>query len=382
MKRVIGIVALIVLLVVGTYFLAHQFVRQDNSQKESVKIGFIGPLSGELAVWGSSQQGGVRLAVEEINNAGGINGKKLEVAYEDDQCDKTKSVTALRKLIDFDKVRVVIGPLCSGTVIADAPVAEQSEVILFGFGSAAAISTAGDYTFRPSYSDVYQGEFLAGKIAKRFNSIGILYVNNDYGLGLFSGLKAEFVKNGKNIVATETYSLQDKDWRTQLAKIKSAQPDALILISYGREGGLIARQAREIGIGIQIIGTDNFGTVDVLEAGGEAVENVIFTSPATLDETKQAVKDFRANYIRINGVEPPIIFVASNTYDTTKIIANAVKTAGTNAEKIKMFLYEMPPYHGVSGVIKFDVNGDATKDFVFQVIRNGVFLPYDMQSFG
>lgn len=338
-------------------------------QQDTVKIGFIGPLSGEISNWGLSLQGGVRLAVSEINE----KGRNLEVIYEDDKCDKTLSVNALRKLIEIDKVSIVIGPLCSGTVLADAPIAEENKVILLGFGSAASISDAGDYVFRPSYSDSSQGEFLAKNIISKFKNVGIIYVNNDYGIGLFSGFKRVFIDKGGKIVAEEKYNFEDKDWRTQLAKIKSEAPDALIIISYGREGGLIAKQSREIGIKVQIIGTDNFGTKDVIEAGGNAVENAIFTFSAPLDETNIKINEFKSNYTKINNNQPDILFVATNAYDTVKIVNEAINTVGNNATKIKSFLYDMPAYNGISGIIDFDEKGDATKDFVFQSIKNGTF---------
>jgi branched-chain amino acid transport system substrate-binding protein len=338
-----------------------------------IKLGFIGPLTGEVAVFGISQQGGVKLAVDEINKEGNIN---LDVIYEDDQCDKTKSVTALRKLIDVDKVKIIIGPVCSGAVLADAPVAEQNKVILLGFGSAAAISDAGEYIFRPTFSDAHQGEFLATNIVKKFKKAAILYVNNDYGVGLFGGFKDNFIKNGGTIAAEDKYSFEDNDWRTQLTKIKASNPNALILISYGREGGLIAKQARELGINVQIVGTDNFGTNEVVEAGGNAVEGAIFTYPASLDDTNPAVKKFKEDYIRLNEKEPALPYAAALSYDTTKIVAQALADVGNDADRIKSYFYDMPAYNGIGGVIDFDSKGDATKEFVFQIIQDGKFLSY------
>ncbi len=368
-KYAVPIIVLIIV-IAGTALLTSSNMQPTRPAKEAIKIGFIGPLSGELASWGSSMQGGVKLAADELSKTGST---KLDIIYEDDQCDKTRSVNAMRKLIDVDRVKLIIGPLCSGTVLADAPIAEQNKVILLGFGSAAAISEAGDYVFRPSYSDAYQGEFLGSEITEKFKKMGILYVNNDYGTGLLNGFKKSFISNGGMIGAEDTYSFEDRDWRAQLTKIKSSGPSAVLLITYGREGGLIAKQARELGINVQIVGTDNFGTRDVIEAGGESVEGAVFTFPAPLDETNTAVKDFKNKYIELNGKEPPILFVAANAYDATKVSAQALSAAGNDGEKIKTFLYAMPPYNGISGIMKFDANGDASKEFVFQTIKDGKF---------
>ena len=371
---IIGVI--IVVIIIGAVWYG---VSRKSTEEGPVKIGVILPLSGKIANWGDSAKGGIDVAVEEINKAGGIDGKKVEIVYEDDQCDKTKATTAVQKLINIDNIKVIIGPLCSGSVLAAAPVAENAKVIMLGFGSTAAISSAGDYIFRHTYSDAYQGVFLANQIKDvlDINKIGIVYVNNDYGKGLFDGFNDEFTKLGGYISNVESYNLDVTDFRTIIAKIKNSQPEAVLLISYGGKGGLIVKQAKELGVNLQIFASDNFGSEDVIKSGGDSVENVIFSSSIPLNEEDLMVQDFKNKYFALNGNNPSILFVAASGYDAAKIIFDTVGSVGYNSDAIKNYFYGLKDYNGISGKISFDENGDATKDFMFQTIKNGQFVPYE-----
>jgi branched-chain amino acid transport system substrate-binding protein len=347
--------------------------------KEPIKIGVIAPLSGEMANWGESMKGGIEIAVDELNSTGGIDGRRIEIILEDNQaCDKTASVTAFRKLIDVDKVKVVmIG--CSGATLAVAPLAEENKVILLTpMASAAKISEAGDFIFRTSISDNIQGKILGKYIIEKLNfkKIGVIYVNNDYGLGLFDNLKSTFENMGGKIVQAEKYEFGATDFKTQLIKIKAQSPDALLIISYGSEGGLIAKQARELGINIQIIGTDNFGTKEVVESGKSAVEGAIFSTPA-LDETKPEIQILKAEFQKRYGKEPPILIAVADAYDAAKILLKAIQMKGYDAFGIKDYLYSVKDYLGVTGIITINKNGDAEKPIFLQTIKNGQFVPYE-----
>ncbi|MFZ5559810.1 MAG: ABC transporter substrate-binding protein [Patescibacteria group bacterium] len=373
MKKIwIPIIVIVIIIVLIVVF-------YKPAPKGTIKIGAIAPLSGEMANWGESMRGGIEIGVDEINSSGGIKGRRIEIIWEDNQaCDKTASVTAFRKLIDIDKVKVVIIG-CSGATLSVAPIAEENKIILLTpMASAAKISEAGDFIFRTSISDNTQGKILGKYIIEKLNfeKIGAIYVNNDYGVGLFDNLKNSFENAGGNMVQAEKYEFGATDFKTQLIKIKAQSPEVLLIICYGSEGGLIAKQARELGMDIQIIGTDNFGTKEVVEAGKSTVEGSIFSTPA-LDDTKPGVQTLKAEFQKKYGKEPSILIVVADAYDATKILIKAIQTSGYDSSGIKDYLYSVKDYWGVTGNITIDKNGDAEKPISLQTVKNGQFVPYE-----
>jgi len=371
---------IIIIAILIIAFVVYVGVTGDKAleEKETIKIGAILPLSGEIANWGTDIEGGMKLAIEEINKAGGIDNKNFQVIYEDDQCDKTKAVTAAQKLIDIDKVKIIIGPLCSGSVVAAAPVAENAKIVMLGFGSTAAISDAGDYIFRHTYSDADQGKFLAEQIYNSFGfkNINAIYVNNDYGIGLFDGLKKTFSNLGGTVASEQPYDFETADFRTILTKIKNSPAEALLLVSYGKEGGLLAKQAKELGINLQIFATDNFGAQDVITVGEDAVNGVIFSASIPPDEKNPRIKSFKEQYSVQNNSEPGVLWIAASGYDAANITINAIKESGYDSDSIKNYFYSLKNYPGLAGDISFDGNGDATKDFMLQTVKDGKFVPY------
>jgi branched-chain amino acid transport system substrate-binding protein len=374
---IIGIIVAIIILGGIWYGLSKKPTAPTT--KEPIKIGVILPLTGEMANWGESMKGGIELAKDEINSKGGIMGRHLEIVYEDNQaCDKALTVSAFRKLINIDKVKItMVG--CSGAVLAVAPIAEENRVILLTpMASAAKISEAGDFVFRTSISDAIQGKTLGQYLIEKLNfrKVGVIYVNNDYGVGLFDNFKNIFENSGGEIVQAEKYEFGATDFRTNLIKIKAKSPEALVIISYGSEGGLIAKQARELGINIQLIGTDNFGTKEVVETGKESVEGAIFSTPA-LDERRPEVQELKRKFETKYGKEPPVIIAVADAYDAMNILAKAIQAKGYDPLEVKDYLYSLKNYPGISGTISIDQNGDAEKPISLQVIKNGQFVPYE-----
>ncbi|MFA5029529.1 MAG: ABC transporter substrate-binding protein [Patescibacteria group bacterium] len=371
------IIALVVIIAIIGYALA--LTNKANSQDtEPIKIGVIAPLTGDLVNWGGSMKGGIEIAVKEWNDRGGINGQQIQLIFEDNKtCDKTEAVTAFNKLISVDKVKAtMVG--CSGSVLATAPIAEQSKVILLTtLASAAKISQAGNYIFRTCISDAVQGANLADFLYHQLNTpeVAVIYASNDYGVGFFDNFKSTYEASGGKILDAETYLPEATDFRTALTKIKEKNPTSLVIISYGSEGGLIAKQARELGINAQIIGSDNFGVKEVVTAGDSAAEGAIFITSA-LDDQNQKVKDLKTKYISAYNQDPPIMSAVANSYDGTNLLLNAIKSSGYNPDGVKNYLYGVKNYDGVSGPITIDSNGDSHMTSMMQQIKNGQFVPY------
>jgi branched-chain amino acid transport system substrate-binding protein len=343
-----------------------------------IKIGFIGPLTGEAAIYGTSPKKGVDLAIEEINAQGGINGEKLELVAEDTKCDPKEAVNAINKLVNVDNIKFIIGGMCSSETLAAAPTAESNKVIMISpVSTNYKVSQAGDYIFRTVPSDALQGK-KAAELAyqKGFRKAAILYVTtNDYGLGLEKVFKEEFSKLGGTVAISEGYAAGDSDFRTQLTKIKFANPDVLFTPSQMPGNDLIVKQAKELGIDFQIIGTETMQDEDFVKTVGSAADGIIFTSFA---EYKGAQADaFSAKFKAKFGEEKTIY--SDYAYDAVYALEKAM-TACENVQDsvcVKTELYKTD-FIGATGPVGFDENGDVKgKDFAVFKIENGQFVPYE-----
>jgi len=342
--------------------------------KEMIKIGAILPLTGEAAVWGENVKTGIELAKEEINKKGGINGRKIEVIYEDGQCDSKTGVSAAQKLITVDKVQVIIGEVCSSVTLAIAPIANQNKVVLITPASSAdSISQAGEYIFR-NYPRNSQFLDKISELIEKLNKkkIAILFVNNDYGVGLKDYALQKISK--EKIVLVEGHDQKETDFRTTLTKLKSINPDAVILATYYEDGALILKQAKEMKINALFLGTDAFDDPKVVEIAKEAAEGLIFS--AVKLEAGPKFSEFKKAYIEKYNKEP--VFLSDFAYDTLNIIAEAIEKGNYKGEDIKNYLYSIKNFPGASNSISFDENGDLINpSFTLKTIKNGQFVPYE-----
>ena len=368
-KVVIWIVIAVVV-VVGGYFLLNN---QKPTSNEPIKIGWIGPLTGDAASIGQNEQAAVEVAVDEVNKAGGVNGQPIQVIYEDGQCAGTAASTAANKLINVDKVPVILGGTCSGETMAFTSVAEQSKtVVLSPCSSNPAITNAGDYIFRDYPSDNYQGTFAANYI---FNTLGkkkvaVLYIQNDYAVGIRGVFVDAFKKLGGTIVADESAAASATDFRAQLTKIKAANPDLVYSLGMADEATVSIKQARGLGINVPFFGGDAWGDAKIWSGLGQAGEGSMYTSLSTpLTDTFKAAVKAKA------GTD--VTDCSAEAYDGLKILAQVMGKVGTNSEAIKNQLYKTVYNGGVSASkIQFDSNGDLIgANYNVEVVHNGVAAP-------
>lgn len=349
-----------------------------KKEPEEVKIGAVLPLTGDAAKWGESSKRAIDLAIDEINTGGGINGRKIRVIYEDDQGNAAAGTSAMNKLATVDKVPVVIGALFSSVTLAMAPIAESNKVVLISPASTAPkISEAGDYIFRNVAPDTFEAKEMAAFALKnvKFKRVAILYINNDYGLGLKDVFDTEFKTLGGEIVGVESFEQGGTDFRAQLTKIKNAKPDAVYMPGYPPEMAQIMKQARELKINTQFLSVTVFEDAKVLEIAGKAADGVIYTTQVYDPEAKDEVvqKFVKAYKDRFNAT--PDIF-AGLSYDATKIVALAMRQGGVQSEQIKKTLYTIKDFHGVTGLTTFDANGDVVKPIGIKVLKQGRFVWY------
>jgi branched-chain amino acid transport system substrate-binding protein len=320
MKKILGVLSAAVL--------ALTLASCSKAESNSVKIGGIFPLSGQVAVYGVECKNGVDLAIEEINAAGGINGKPVVLVSEDDEGNPDKTVNAFKKLSTKDGVKVVIGSLTSGCTQAITTLSQASKVVQIApAATAPAITDAGDFIFRACFIDPFQGtvggKFAAETLGKK--RAAILYdIGNDYSVGLADNFKIAFTKAGGSIVSEESYATNDKDFNAQLTKIKNANPDVVYLPDYYGTVALIAKQLRAQGINVPMVGAD--GWDGLTSNAGDEVLGGYYSNHYAVDSTEPAVKKFVESF-RAKYNKDPNSFAALG-YDCVYLIRDAIVAAG------------------------------------------------------
>lgn len=373
MKKIwVGIIVVIIAALVVVAIVTQ--TKKDSISKE-IRIGAILPLTGESAKYGESTKRGIDLAIDKINKKGGVNHKEIAIIYEDDKGEPKSGVASINKLIDIDKVTCILGPIWSSVALAVAPIAEKNKVVLLSpAASAPALSNAGDYIFRNVLSDLYEASALAkfAYIELNLRKVGILYINNDFGLGHKESFKLKFESLGGKIITTESFEQDSTDFRTQLVKLNELHPDAVYLVGY-KEMGRALKQAKELGVDYHFLSFSMFEDPDILKIAGSAAEGTYYSlqtfDPQSPDEV---VQKFVANYKAVYGLQPDIF--AGLGYDAMNIISIAVEKADINSEKIKEVLYTIKDFPGVTGKTTFDSNGDVMKTVSIKKVENGEFI--------
>jgi branched-chain amino acid transport system substrate-binding protein len=394
MKRNSKIWLELALVVVGTLLFS-------CAKKEDVVIlGEFGSLTGGTATFGKSTQKGIEMALEEVNKAGGIQGKPVRIVVEDDQSKPEEAATAVKKLVNQDKVLVVLGEVASSRSLAGAPICQEAKVPMITPASTnPKVTQVGDFIFRVCFIDPFQGEVMA-KFARntlKTNKAAILKdIKNDYSVGLAQFFTETFKNLGGTVIAEESYSEGDIEFRAQLTALKAKKPEVIFIPGYYTEVGLIARQARDLGITVPLIGGDGWDSPRLIEIGGKALENTYYSNHYTPDDPRPEVQkflaDYKAKYNEIPDAMAPL------GYDAARIAFDAIKRSGIldeknikdaysqntqakslmeaintpgNRERIRDALAQAKDFPGVTGLITIDENRNAKKAAVVLKIEDG-----------
>lgn len=352
--------------VIGSFVMAALLALTSCGAKETneIKIGGIFPLSGAVAVYGVECKNGIDLAIEEINAAGGINGKNVVLISEDDEGNPDKTVNAYQKLTSKDGAKIIIGSLTTGCTQAITNRAQAQKVVQIApAATAPAITDAGDYIFRACFIDPFQGR-VGGKFsAETLNAktAAILYdTGNDYSVGLTENFEAAFTQAGGKIVAKEAYTTNDKDFNAQLTKIKSANPDVVYLPDYYNVVALIAKQLRAQGIEAPIVGAD--GWDGILGNSSAEVLNGFYSNHYATDSTDPAVQAFVKKFNDKYSKDPNSF--AALGYDSVYILKDAIIKAGSDdATAVKEALKATNGDY-VTGHLTFDEKRNPIKSAV------------------
>lgn len=341
-----------------------------------IVVGEFGSLTGGTATFGQSTHNGVTMAFEEINAAGGVLGKKLKVLVEDDQSKPEEAATAVTKLISQDRVVAVIGEVASSRTLAAAPIAQANKVPLISPASTnPRVTQVGDYIFRVCFIDPFQGAVMAKFAGNslKLKKVAILYdVRNDYSVGLRNFFSETFKGLGGAIIGEQSYSEGDSDFRAQLTQLKSLGPEAIYVPGYYTEVGTIARQARELGLTVPLMGGDGWDSPKLTEIGGQAIEGSYLSNHYSVDDPSPAIQKFVTAYKTKYGAVPDAL--AALGYDAAYVLADAMKRAGsTDGAKVRDAIAATTRFVGVTGTINIDKDRNAVKPAVILKVAGGKF---------
>jgi len=347
--------------------------------KEPIRVGHFASLTGDTATFGQSTDRGIRMAVEEINGRGGVLGRPIEVISEDDRSITEEARTAAQKLIQRDRVVALLGEVASSRSLAAAPEAQRARIPMISPASTnPKVTEVGDFVFRTCFIDPFQGAVMARFAHEDLKArrVAILFdFKQDYSVGLADFFRKTFRELGGEIVADERYTSGDIEFRAQLTTIRAARPDAVFVPGYYTELGLIAKQARELGLDAPLLGGDGWDSAKTLEIGGPAVEGYYFSNHYAADSDSPKVRAFVARYRELHGEVPDAM--AALGYDAAGILADAIARAGDTAgEKLRDAIAATKDYDGVTGRISIGADRNARKDAVVLKIEGGRFRFY------
>ena len=349
----------------------------EVAKPETIKIGGMAPLTGALAIYGVTTTNGAELAVKEINENGGVLGKKIEYVMLDTKGDSTEAVMAYNKLVD-EKVAGIIGEVTSKPTLAVAEVAVQDNMpLITPTGTQVDITEVGPNIFRVCFTNPYQGKVLAITSKERLgaNTVAVMLNNSsDYSDGIAKAFIEESEKLGMKVMGVEGYSDGDKDFRPQLTKLAAMNPDAILIPEYYEQAALIATQAREVGVKSIFVGSDGWdGIAKTLDQSAyAAIENSHFTNHFSMEDQSEKIQNFLKDY-REAYKEDPSAFSALG-YDAVYMMKSAIeKAGGTDKQKIVDALKGIE-YDGVTGYLTFDDHNNPIKAVTVLKIENGKYV--------
>ncbi len=353
----------------------------DNSGSgsgDTLSIGVLAPLSGEVSDYGNATKNGIQLAIDEINAAGGVNGQQISLNILDEKGDVTEAVTAYQRLMS-DGIVALLGDVTTKPCIAVAEVAGSDYEagngvpMLTPTGTGADITTYGENVFRTCFIDPFQGRVMATFASEDLGAtkVAVLYnTSDDYSNGLAQAFVERAGELGMEVVAQEAYGADDKDFKSQLTKIQAADPDVLFLPDYYGTVSLIIQQAREVGFDKPMLGGDGWdGVIQTLGDRVSDAENCYFACHYSMTDTDEKVSNFVNSYREKYGTDPTSF--AGLGYDSAYMMVQAIQEAGsTDATAIVEALKNLD-FQGVTGHIQFDEQGDPIKEATIQKIENG-----------
>lgn len=369
---------IIALTAIAFAFAACNSCNQSSKQSESktVRIGSILPLTGGAAFVGVPIKNAISLKVNEFNKT---SSTKVEVVFEDSKADVKEAVSAIEKLNSVG-IKIILGPVTSGEVLAVAPVAEKNRIIIFSpSASAQNITNSGDFVFRNELSDEL-GATIQAQLAfsnLKWKKISILFTDNDYGVGVKNAFESEFMKLGGEIPNSISFKGGSTDFKTQILKLKSIKNDAIFVVAQA-EYPVIIKQFTENKVEAKVYATPVFEDPSFIEQiGKKNAEGIIYTyyGSFSLTSSSEHVTDFISEYKAAYQSDPS--YYAALGFDNICIMIEALTRSNFDINKVKSNLYLIHNFKGVTGDISFDKNGDVSKPVILKIVRDGNFTNYN-----
>jgi len=347
-----------------------------TADADTILFGEVGSLTGAQATFGISTKNGIQMAIDEVNEAGGVTvdgkAKKIAVRVYDDQGKSEEAANAVTRLINQDKVVVVLGEVASSNSLAMAPKAQEAKIPMITPSSTnPKVTEVGDFIFRVCFIDPFQGTVMA-KFASdtlKAKNVAILKDNkSDYSLGLAQFFTETFTKGGGVVVSEEAYSQGDTDFRGQLTAIKGKNPEAIYVPGYYTDVGVIARQARELGLKVPLLGGDGWESEKLYELGGSAIQGSYFSNHYSTDDPTPRVQNFIKAYEAKFGSKPDSLGALG--YDAAMVAIEGIKRAGTtDGQKLRDAIAQTKDHPGIAGVITLDAQRNAVKPAVILQVK-------------
>jgi branched-chain amino acid transport system substrate-binding protein len=373
-KKVVAIVVCILLCI----SLACKPNQKGVESDTFIKIGYFGDLTGPTFNFGQSAHNGVIMAADQINQAGGINGKKINVVILDDKGSPEEAARLTGKLIEEDKVIAIIAGGTSGNSRAAAPKAQSAGVPLISPSSTEpAVTKVGDYIFRACFVDSFQGEVMARFAVNTLKAqkAAILFdFNSNYGRGLTDYFELAFAKLGGQIVMKQSYMQGDSDFKGQLSSVKAAEPDVVYIPGYYGDAAIIAKQARMLGIDKPLLGGDGWDAPELWQLGGDALNGSYISTHYSSDDPSPTIQEFVHEYRQRYANLLPDAHAAL-AYDAMRLLADAITRAGsTDGRKLRDALGQTKNFAGVTGVISMDADRNAVKPATVLELQDARFI--------
>ena len=348
-----------------------------GGQTGPIVVGYYGDLTGRTSNFGQSTKRGVEMAADEINKAGGINGRQITILSEDDEGRPEKAATVVTKLINQDRVVALVGEVASGNTLAAAPKAQAANVPMISPSSTnPAVTQVGDYISRVCFIDPFQGDVMA-KFA--FNTLKaktaaiMLDFNAPYSRGLTEFFEASFKKLGGTILDKQSYTQGDRDYKGQLTAIRAKNPDVIYVPGYYGEVGVISKQAKQLNIKAPMLGGDGWDSTQLWDLGGDSLNGDYISNHYSVDDPSPAIQKFVADYKARNGEVPDAL--AALGYDAMKVLADAIRRAGTTeGPQLKDAINATKGFVGVTGTISLDKDRNAVKPAVVLKLQDKKYI--------
>lgn len=378
-KRRVSWIGLVMAVAMAGFMLTGCGSTPSTADSKEIKIGANVEMTGGVANYGKSALNGIQLAFKEVNAAGGVLGKQIKIIQADNKSEASEATNAMTKLITQDKVSLIMGPITSSNALAALQVAQDNKIpVITPTGTNARITVDNGkvrpYAFRSCFIDPFQGIVMANFATNTLKvKTAVIYIDNssDYSKNLAESFEAQFVKNGGAIIGKEAFLQKDQDFKSTLTKIKGLNPETIFIPAYYEEVGKIAKQAREMGITVPLIGTDGWDDPKIVEvAGASALNNTYFSNHYSAQDTDPNIVKFVEAYKKEYGQEPNAF--AALGYDAALMVVDSIKRANsTDPVKIREALEQVKNLQVVTGIITLDANHDPIKSGVVIEMKEG-----------